>query len=926
MNARDSLNTAINSDPAVIHRQDYQPPSHHISCVRLDFTLGVQTTRVINEFAFQERRETAPPGSSGTLTLQGDELEFVQVWCDGEPLADHQIDASPSHLKLRDLPPSGVLKIETRISPVANTALMGLYASRGGLFTQCESEGFRRITYFLDRPDVMAVYDVVMRGPKHEFPVMLSNGNLIEQRDLVGDEVAQLGGWNSTNGTNGLNDADGANAADTANGTNTATGEWHQAHWQDPFPKPSYLFALVAADLERIEETIITQSGRQALLQVYTRKSDLSQAGFALQSLKRAIFWDEKRYGLELDLERFMIVAVPDFNSGAMENKGLNLFNTKFVLADANTATDVDFDGIESVVAHEYFHNWTGNRITCRDWFQLTLKEGLTVFRDSEFSADMAAQNLTPTQAVSARAVRRIDSVRVLRAAQFPEDAGPMSHPIRPDSYQEIRNFYTATVYEKGAEVIRMIQTMLGVDGFRRGMDLYFARHDGQAVTCDEFVQAMFDANDRTGAEHFMRWYDTSGTPRVLVEEDWDASTHTYQLTFTQQISESSPSQLPLMIPIALGLINSAGHAVAIDHPLVVLRDWKTQVAFSVPEKPVPSLLRDFSAPVFLDMDYTDEQLLQLFAHDTDPFNRWEAGQRLMLGLMLQDTGRGINQHQTQILDAFRALLADPQLDNAYKAAVLTLPSEAYMAERVIEIDPAAIRRSRNQLRQQMAQHMRAELLQLDSALRTRADQPYSPDPLSTGRRSLANLAQHWLGLTHQLSPAELLSRFQEATNMTDRLATLQVLVELDVAESAAALDAYLLHFKHHDLALDKWFTVQATMLEDQGLDRVHALLEHPLFDETNPNRLRSLLGAFFHQNLPGFHRADGAGYALWAEQVLLIDRRNSQLASRMARALDRWARFEPGRREAMRRALEQVAADAKLSPDVREVVSKALS
>ncbi|MBU3725082.1 MAG: aminopeptidase N [Burkholderiaceae bacterium] len=904
MNARDSVNPAP-AAPTTIHRQDYRPPSHRITSVKLDFTLHLESTRVVNEFTFERT------GDSSELHLYGDELTLVSVAIDGRQLTQDEFAHSPQHLHIHQAPVQGTIRIETLINPTANTALMGLYASRGGLFTQCESEGFRRITYFLDRPDVMATYDVIMRGPKDQFPVMLSNGNLISQRDL-------------------------------GNGT-------HQAHWQDPFPKPSYLFALVAADLDRLEETITTQSGKQALLQVYTRREDLAQADFALQSLKRAIFWDEQRYGLELDLERFMIVAVPDFNSGAMENKGLNLFNTKFVLADPQTATDVDYDGIESVVAHEYFHNWTGNRITCRDWFQLTLKEGLTVFRDSEFSSDMAAENLSPQEAASARSVRRIDSVRVLRAAQFPEDSGPMSHPIRPDSYQEIRNFYTATVYEKGAEVIRMLQTLLGIDGFRKGMDLYFARHDGQAVTCEAFVAAMFDANAPTApnaddrsrelSAYFMRWYDTSGTPHLKVSDTWvvsdtvpDTSRGDYTLSFTQHISPSSPSQKPLMIPIALGLVDQQGRDLSLSEASVegeaelhdnvfLLKGAKASLSLACNTAPVPSLLRDFSAPVSLDYPYTERQLLHLLAHDQDPFNRWESGQRLMLNAMLKPG----SVDPAPMLAALKRVVDDPSLDNGYKAAVLSLPSELYISEQVSVIDPQAIREARDSLRASLTVALKDALLRIDDTLRTKGGQSYSPDPISTGRRTLANLAQHWLAVSGSLTSQELLERYSNASNMTDRMAALQALVEIDSPESQTALDLYLNQFQDHALALDKWFAVQVSIPSAKALDRVKHLMSHPKFDVSNPNRVRSVFGAFFNQNLPGFHRQDGAGYLLWAEAVVTIDRRNSQLASRMARALDRWARFEPVRRNAMKAALERVAADEQLSPDVREVVGKAL-
>ncbi len=906
MNARDAIVSGL-SQATVIHRKDYRPPSHRIHRVWLDFTLGLERVQVVSRFSVERQ------GDASDLCLHGDELTLVRVSLDGHDLSPDQYEASPQYLRIKEVPSLAEIEIETRLNPTANTALMGLYASRGGLFTQCESEGFRRITYFLDRPDVMATYDVVMRGAKAQFPIMLSNGNLVSEKDLGGGV--------------------------------------HQVHWQDPFPKPSYLFALVAADLDRIEETVMTASGKKALLQVYTRKADLAQADFAMQSLKRAIFWDERRFGLELDLDRFMIVAVPDFNSGAMENKGLNLFNTKYVLADPQTATDADFDGIESVVAHEYFHNWTGNRITCRDWFQLTLKEGLTVFRDSEFSSDMAAHGLDPDQAASARAVRRIESVRVLRSAQFPEDSGPMSHPIRPDSYQEIRNFYTATVYEKGAEVIRMLQTILDRDGFRKGMDLYFARHDGQAVTCEAFVAAMFDANaacppqpderSRQLASHFMRWYDTSGTPQVVVTDTWSEGLasapqadlpNCYTLSFTQRLAKTSPQQQPLMIPIAFGLVNPDGQNLPLSDVtvqgdaelhgdvLLLTGDCAT-VLVQCKERPVPSLLRDFSAPVSLEYAYCSEQLLHLLAHDHDPFNRWESAQRLMLDAMLHAD----RMEMAPMIGALRGVASDAGLDNGYKALLLTLPSELYVSEKVTVIDPGAIRSARDRLRSVIAQGLQDVFVRVDRELRTRPDETYSPDPISTGRRMLANLAQHYLACAGIVSARELLSRYDDCRNMTDRMALLTTLVELNTPETQEALDRYFHQFQGHDLALDKWFTVQVSIPNEAALARVRALMQHPRFDVTNPNRARSVFGAFFNQNLPGFHRQDGAAYELWAEAVLTIDRRNSQLASRMARALDRWSRFEPHRRAAMQSALERVAAHTALSPDVREVVSKAL-
>ena len=876
-------------------RLHYKAPDYQFGQVELEFELQAHRTVVQSVIEVMPSPHTKASAGEIPLVLDGQDLEFISLRINGQ--AHRHLEITPERMVIHGLPKKGKeqfqVEIKTACAPENNTSLMGLYVSRGNFFTQCEAEGFRKITYFLDRPDVMARYRVTLRARKEDHPVLLSNGNLIASDDL----------------------GDG----------------WHQAVWEDPFPKPSYLFALVAGKLICLEETVRSQSGAQKLLQIWVEPRDLQKTQHAMDSLKSSIVWDERRFGLELDLERFMIVAVGDFNMGAMENKGLNIFNTKFVLADAQTATDGDYANIESVVAHEYFHNWTGNRITCRDWFQLTLKEGLTVFRDSEFSSDMAAEGLSPTQAESAKALRRIDSVRVLRAAQFSEDAGPMAHPIRPDSYQEIRNFYTATVYEKGAEVIRMLQTILGIDGFRRGMDLYFARHDGKAVTCEEFVGAMFDANQQKNAEKFMRWYDTSGTPRVVVTDAWSSEESCYRLQFKQVLSQSSPQKEPLPIPINFGLLlpNQTEVDLVETAPvackggefkgeLFILNDESAEISIELPARPVPSLLRGFSAPVTLEYPYSDAQLLTLLAHDSDPVNRWEAGQRLMIGAME-------SMEFEPIIGAFEAIAADSGLDSGYKAAMLSPPSELYMAEQMPVVDPQAIRAARNALRAALTNGLRDELLSIDESLRTSLKAAYSPDPISAGRRSLANLAQHWLALGGELPSSEIFKRFRQAANMTDRIALLQALVEGDSDEAADALVLYLEQFGGHPLALDKWFTVQVTMTSETALLRVKSLLTHPKFDATNPNRVRSVLGAFFHQNLPGFHRADGEGYALWAEQVLAIDRRNSQLASRMARALDRWDRFEPQRKALMRKALERVASDAQLSSDVREVITKAL-
>ena len=903
MNARDSIAHA-SAKSVVTYREDYLPPTHRISWVRLDFTLGLDATRVVSEFAFER------VGNIADLCLHGDELHLTRVTINGQDFPLSSLDTSPSHLRIEEAPEIGVIRIETELNPQANTALMGLYASRGGLFTQCESEGFRRITYFLDRPDVMATYDVIMRGPKDQFPVMLSNGNLVSERNL----------------DNGL----------------------HEAHWQDPFPKPSYLFALVAADLGRLEETITTASGRKALLQVYTRSEDLGQADFALQSLKRAIFWDEQRFGLELDLERFMIVAVPDFNSGAMENKGLNLFNTKYVLADPQTATDGDYDGIESVVAHEYFHNWTGNRITCRDWFQLTLKEGLTVFRDSEFSSDMSAEGLAPEAAASARAVNRIESVRVLRASQFPEDAGPMAHPIRPDHYQEIRNFYTATVYEKGAEVIGMLQTILGRPGFRKGIDLYFARHDGQAVTCEDFVAAMFDANTPTApepdadsrqqTERFMRWYDTSGTPSISVSDAFDSSRGEYTLTFSQQVSVKSRCQNPLTVPIALGFIDPQGLALSPerltlrgdgqwDGETLLLTGDSAQCRIACDRRPVPSLLRGFSAPVALHYPYAPDQLLHLLAHDSDPFNRWEAGQRVM-HMVLVGSVEGADK-ACPVLDAlaeqFCKALIDPSLSDRYKALLLEIPSEKYSASQLTVVDPGRLHQAWLNLRHSLSERLDSALHEIDQRCLPLLGSEYRRDVVSVGRRALHKTAQGWRLVCGTLSADELLTRYRRVSNMTDRFALLEMLVENGGPASNQAVEEFYQQFSGHDLALDKWFSIQAQTRHPSAYDRVCSLMKHPKFDLSNPNRVRALLGAFFHNNLAGFHRPDGQGYELWCSVLTELDSINSQISSRLARAMDIGHQLEPVRRLNCGRVLEEMES-RNLSTDLREVIDRQVS
>ncbi len=740
----------------------------------------------------------------------------------------------------------------------------------------------------------MAVYTVTLRADRAKYPVLLSNGNLVEQGVLDGGR--------------------------------------HYATWHDPFPKPSYLFALVAADLECREQRIRARNGREHLLQVYVRRGDLGKTEHAMASLVASVVWDEARFGLALDLERFMVVAVSDFNMGAMENKGLNIFNTKYVLASPGTATDDDFDGIESVVGHEYFHNWTGNRITCRDWFQLSLKEGLTVFRDQEFSMDMAG---TP----SARAVKRIEDVRRLRALQFPEDAGAMAHPVRPDSYAAIDNFYTATVYEKGAEVVRMMQTLVGRDGFARGLALYFQRHDGQAVTCDDFAQAVADANPGSELsarlDAFKRWYAQAGTPRVTARGHHDAEARRYTLTLSQHSGPSpgQPVKQPFVIPVVAGLIAHDGRPLAADRLLVLDSAEQSFVFDDVDRAPVPSLLRGFSAPVILDDGLGDAELLILLAHDGDPFNRWEAGQRLALRRLVAavDTPAALD---SPFVDAMRSLLRDPALDPAFKALALTLPDEGFVAEQLAQVDPQRIHAAREGFRAELATALHADWAWAFDANAVR--EGYAPSPAQAGRRALANLSLAMLCVHAARSgdpvwPGRAFQRVKDAANMTDRLGALTALVVSHAELAGPALERFHALAGGDALVVDKWFTLQAGAPEPLGpragavFARAKTLLKHRDFSLKNPNRARSLVFTLCSANPAAFHRPDAAGYVFWADRLLELDAINPQLAARLARALDRWTALVEPYRSAAREAIARVAARTELSDDVREVVTRAL-
>ncbi|CAN5356196.1 aminopeptidase N [soil metagenome] len=885
----------------VIHRENYTAPAYWIKSVDLSFDLDPAKTMVISRM--QMVRNTDLPAQP--LRLHGEELNLTRVQANGASVSFRHEDG----MLVIDTLPEGEFTLEIRntCAPAKNTQLSGLYTSSGGFFTQCEAEGFRRITYFLDRPDVMAVYTVTLRAAKATYPVLLSNGNLVEQGELE-------------------------------NGR-------HFAKWHDPFPKPSYLFALVAADLVAREQNIRTRSGKDHLLQVYVRRGDLGKTEHAMNSLIASVVWDEARFALPLDLERFMIVAVGDFNMGAMENKGLNIFNTKYVLADPATATDADYAGIESVVGHEYFHNWTGNRVTCRDWFQLSLKEGLTVFRDQEFSMDMA-------DSATARAVKRIEDVRQLRQVQFPEDAGSMAHPVRPDSYVEINNFYTPTVYEKGAEVVRMMHTLVGRAGFAKGMSLYFERFDGQAVTCDDFAHAIADANP--GSElartlpQFERWYAQSGTPRVKATAHYAAAARTYTLVLEQSCPATvgQAEKQPYVIPMAIGLIDRNGRPLPLrlkDEPVadaapapkervLVLEAALSVFTFvDVESDPVPSLLRGFTAPVVLIDALTDADLLVLMQHDTDPFNRWEAGQRLALNRLLAAVAHGGTLTlDSAFIEAMRGVLRHPALDAAFKDLLLTPPSEGYVAEQLANVDPQRIHTLREAMRLQLAQALRDDWAWAFENHQVTGG--YSPDPVSAGRRALANLALSMLCLDDTTRgeptwPGRAYQRFKDAGNMTDRLGALSALVSAHAELAEPALARFHEIFAADPLVLDKWFSLQAMAPEKDGrvFARAKALVKHPDFILANPNRARSLIASLCLHNPGAFHRADGAGYVFWADRVLELDAINPQLAARMARVMDRWPQLAEPYRSHARQALARVAAKPELSNDVREIVSRAL-
>ncbi|MEG1342393.1 MAG: aminopeptidase N [Pseudomonas sp.] len=880
--------------PQVIYLKDYQAPEYLIDETHLTFELFEDHSLVHAQLVM--RRNPARGAGLPPLVLDGQQLELLSVALDDQALAagDYQLD--DSHLTVQPKAATFTLDTSVKIHPESNTALEGLYKSGSMFCTQCEAEGFRKITYYLDRPDVMSTFTTTVIAEQHRYPVLLSNGNPI--------------------------------------GSGPQDDGRHWATWEDPFMKPAYLFALVAGDLWCVEDKFTRQSGRDVTLRIYVEPENIDKCQHAMTSLKKSMRWDEEVYGREYDLDIFMIVAVNDFNMGAMENKGLNIFNSSCVLARAETATDAAHQRVEAVVAHEYFHNWSGNRVTCRDWFQLSLKEGFTVFRDSEFSADM-----------NSRTVKRIEDVAYLRTHQFAEDAGPMAHAVRPDSFIEISNFYTLTVYEKGSEVVRMVRTLLGAEGFRKGSDLYFERHDGQAVTCDDFIKAMEDANG-VDLTQFKRWYSQAGTPRLAVSESYDSTAQTYSLTFRQSYP-ATPDKVekqPFVIPVELGLLDAQGNDIALrlqseaaaagtSRVLSVTEAEQTFTFVDVAAKPLPSLLRGFSAPVKLSFPYDRDQLMFLMQHDSDGFNRWEAGQQLSVQV-LQEL---IAQHQQgsalvldqRLVTALGTVLANEQLDQAMVAEMLSLPSEAYLTEISEVADVDAIHAAREFARKQIADQLFDALNARYQANRGLSRSTgYVAEAEHFARRSLQNIALSYLMLSGKPEVlAATLEQFDACDNMTERLTALAVLVNSPFeAERAKALEVFAENFKDNPLVMDQWFSVQAASTLPGGLARVKALMQHPAFTMKNPNKVRALIGAFAGQNLVNFHAADGSGYRFLADLVIELNALNPQIASRQLAPLTRWRKYDDARQALMKAELERILASGSLSSDVYEVVSKSLA
>ncbi len=876
-------------NPKTIHLKDYTVPEYLIKNVDLNFVLDEEKTHVVSKLTIQNNPQSKDQNTP--LVLQGEGLELVSVAIDGIALSDDQYQQSDEELTINCVPQEQpfTLSIENIINPKKNTALEGLYLSNTMMCTQCEAQGFRKITYFLDRPDIMCTFKTTLVGDKDKYPVLLSNGNKVAEGELKNNR--------------------------------------HWVTWEDPFKKPCYLFALVAGQLDCIEDTFNTMSGREITLQIFVESHDIDKCDHAMQSLKNSMRWDEETYDREYDLDLYMIVAVGHFNMGAMENKGLNIFNTKFVLARPDTATDSDYEHIEGVIGHEYFHNWTGNRITCRDWFQLSLKEGFTVFRDQEFTGDQTS-----------KAVKRIEDVKLLRTRQFAEDAGPLSHPIRPDSYIEINNFYTLTVYEKGAEVVRMIRTLLGEEGFKKGSDLYFQRHDGQAITCDDFVNAMEAAND-FDLKQFRQWYSQAGTPEIEVTEKYNAADKTYSLTLKQYTAPTpgQPTKAPLHIPIRLGLLEKNGSNATIrvnNHPpceeiILDLKSYQQTFVFEqLDEKPVPSLLRGFSAPVILKIQQSLKDLAFVLSFDTDTFNRWEAGQKIsgqiIFGL-IDDIQQGQNlQLNPLLVQSFKEILQQPWDDLSYFSLLLSLPEENYLAGQMEIIDVDAIHQAREFVKLTLAQQLKDQFLDLYH--RYHKDESGQFDTGAIGRRRIKNICLNYLNKLESKESYQLADKqFETAKNMTDQIAALFIITNSSNPAKQTALQSFYQQWQNEALVIDKWFTLQASSSANDTFSTVQSLIKHPAFEITNPNRVRSLIGAFSQANQLHFHSENGQGYHFLADQVIALNTINPQVASRMVSALTQWKHFDKNRQALMKEALEKIINTENISKDVFEVANKSL-
>ncbi|KAM6551825.1 hypothetical protein CsatB_001633 [Cannabis sativa] len=883
--------------PKEIFLKDYKKPDYYFDTVDLKFTLGEEKTIVSSKITVLPRVE----GSSSPLVLDGQDLKLLSVKINGKELKEDEYQVDSRHLTLRSLPSGAfTLEIVTEIYPQKNTSLEGLYKSSGNFCTQCEAEGFRKITFYQDRPDIMAKYTCYIEADKTLYPVLLSNGNLVDQGELEGGK--------------------------------------HFSLWEDPYKKPCYLFALVAGPLESRDDIFVTRSGRKVSLRIWTPAQDVPKTAHAMYSLKAAMKWDEDVFGLEYDLDLFNIVAVPDFNMGAMENKSLNIFNSKLVLASPETASDADYAAILGVIGHEYFHNWTGNRVTCRDWFQLSLKEGLTVFRDQEFSSDMGS-----------RTVKRIADVMRLRNYQFPQDAGPMAHPVRPHSYIKMDNFYTVTVYEKGAEVVRMYKTLLGSQGFRKGMDLYFKRHDGQAVTCEDFFAAMRDANDADFA-NFLHWYSQAGTPTVKVTSAYNPEARTYSLKFSQDVPPTPGQSVkePMFIPVAMGLLDSTGRDMPLssvyhdgklesiasdDKPVysTVLRVTKKEEEFvfsDVTERPIPSLLRGYSAPIRLESDLTDSDLSFLLAHDSDEFNRWEAGQVLARKMMLSLVADFQQNKQLvlnpQFVHGLRSILSDSSLDKEFIAKAITLPGEGEIMDMMEVADPDAVHAVRTFIKKQLASELKEELL--TTVTNNRSSKEYQFDHSNLARRALKNIALAYLASLEEPALTELaLNEYRSATNMTDQFAALAALSQSPGKSRDDILADFYNKWQNDFLVVNKWFALQAMSDIPGNVENVRNLLNHPAFDLRNPNKVYSLIGGFCGSPV-NFHAKDGSGYRFLGEIVLQLDKINPQVASRMVSAFSRWRRYDETRQNHAKAQLEKIMSTNGLSENVFEIASKSLA